>query len=152
MSPEGRLATEEQPIEGSAPFVDAAQTQQPYYCPGIACLFLARLYLATGESRWLTGAQQLFDISLTFAEDRYAYPAAGKSAVGAAVLYAITGDERARAAALEYGDYVLAVQDSEGWWANPHDQGLLTRLDHTAELIIWLGEIATTIGGLEGSA
>jgi hypothetical protein len=142
MSPDGRLATEENPIDGGAPFVDATKTQQAYYCPGIACLFLARLHMATGDPAWLAGAQRLFEISLGFAEDRYAYPTAGKSAVGAATLYLLTGDERAREAALTFGDYLLAQQSPEGWWANPHNQGLLTRLDHTAEFIIWLTEIA----------
>jgi hypothetical protein len=142
MSPEGRLATAENPIEGAAPCVDATQTQQAYYCPGIACLFLARLHMATGAAAYLEGAQQLFEISLGFAEDRYSYPTAGKSAVGAATLHLLTGDERARRAALEFGDYLLAQQSPEGWWANPHGQSLLIRLDHTAEFIIWLSEIA----------
>jgi hypothetical protein len=141
-TPEGRLATSEHPIEGGAPCVDAAQTQQAYYCPGIACLFLARLHMATGDARYLAGAQRLFEISLGFAEDRYSYPTAGKSAVGAAVLWLLTGDERARAAAREFGDYLLAQQSPEGWWANPHSDSLLVKLDHTAEFIIWLSEIA----------
>ncbi len=142
MTPDGRLATAEEPIDGAAPCVDASQTQQAYYCPGIACLFLARLHMATGTAAYLKGAQRLFETSLGFAEDRYSYPTAGKSAVGAATLYLLTGDERARSAALEFGDYLLAQQSAEGWWANPHNQGLLTRLDHTAEFIIWLSEIA----------
>jgi len=142
MSPEGRLVTEQQPINGAAPFVDAAKTQQAYYCPGISCLCLARLHIATGTPAYLEGAQRLFEISLGFAEDRYSYPTAGKSAVGAATLYLLAGDTRARDAALEFGDYLLAQQSPEGWWANPHDQGLLPRLDHTAEFIIWLSEIA----------
>jgi len=152
MTPEGRLATEKRPLNGAAPFVDATKTQQAYYCPGIACLFLARLFLATSDPQYLAGAQGLFQISLGFAEDAYAYPTAGKSAVGAATLYLIAHDERARGAACEFADYVVRQQSPEGWWANPHDQGLLTRLDHTAEFVIWLSEIAATLGGVEESA
>ncbi|MBM3957960.1 MAG: hypothetical protein FJ313_07915, partial [Gemmatimonadetes bacterium] len=106
MSPEGQLATEESPVAGAAPFVDATKTQQAYYCPGIACLFLAKLHMATGNATCLEGAQRLFEISLAFAEDRYSYPTAGKSAVGAATLYLLTGDERAKAAACEFADYL----------------------------------------------
>ncbi|MBM3477096.1 MAG: hypothetical protein FJX75_27835 [Armatimonadetes bacterium] len=147
MSPEGQLATEESPVAGAAPSVDATKTQQAYYCPGIACLFLAKLHMATGNAAYLEGAQRLFEISLGFAEDRYSYPTAGKSAVGAATLYLLTGDERAKAAACEFADYLLEQQNPEGWWANPHNQELLTRLDHTAEFIIWLSEIAGALAG-----
>jgi hypothetical protein len=146
MTPDGRLVTPERALDGNAPCVDATQTQQAYYCPGIACLFLARLFLATGAPVYLAGAQRLFEISLGFAEDRYAYPTAGKSAVGAATLYTITDDGRAGQAASEFAEYLVGQQDAEGWWANPHDQGLLTRLDHTAEFVIWLSEIAALLG------
>ncbi len=152
MTPDGWLATEESPIDGAAPHVDATQTQQAYYCPGIASLFLARLHLATGNPVYQVAAMRLFEISLGFAEDRYSYPTAGKSTVGAATLYRLTGDERARDAAREFGDFLVEAQDDEGWWANPYDQGMITRLDHTAEFIVFISEIAALLHGAEGQA
>lgn len=147
MTPDGRLVTEESPLRGNAPFVDATKTQQAYYCPGMACLFLTRLYLAMGCQDHLTAAGRLFEFSLRCAEDRYAYPTAGKSAVGAALYFTITGDERARDAAIEFADYLVREQSPEGWWRNPHDDGMIVRLDHTAEFVVWLSEIAANLGG-----
>jgi hypothetical protein len=142
MSPDGRVLTDE------APFIDATQPRQAYYCSGIIHLFLARLYLATGEDRFLRGAQKVFEFSLRCAEDAYAYPPSGKSAVGAAVLYTITGDERARDAALRFGDYLVQEQSAEGWWRNPAADDMIVRLDHTAEFIVWLNEIIGALGTL----
>ena len=143
MSPDGRLLTGE-----SDPFVDAHKTQQPYYCPGIAMLFLARLHTATGSKQALTTAMDLFDFSMRCAEDRYAYPASGKSAVGAALLHKITGDQRAAEAALQFGDYLLSQQSAEGWWRNPHGDNTIIRLDHTAEFVLWLTDIAGVLGAV----
>jgi hypothetical protein len=142
MSPDGQLLTGE-----GAPFVDATKTQQAYYCPGIAMLFMARLDMATGGEAYLRGARGLFDFSLRCAEDAYAYPASGKSAVGAALLYAFTGDERALQAAITFGDYLVREQKADGWWCNPHSDHMIIRLDHTAEFIIWLTDIAGALGG-----
>ncbi len=137
MSPDGRL------IVGDAfPHLDATRPQQAYYCPGIAQQFFVRLYLATGEARALRVAQELFEFSLRCAEDRYSWPAAGKSAVGAGLLWLATGDERARAAACEFADYLLREQNADGWWCNPLADNTIIRLDHTAEFVVWLTEIA----------
>ena len=144
MSPDGRLLT-----GGDAPFVDATRTQQAYYAPGIAMLFLARLHTATGSEQALSTAVDLLEFSMRCAEDRYAYPASGKSAVGAAVLYKITGDARAAEAALQFGDYLLAEQSAEGWWCNPHADNRVIRLDHTAEFVLWLTDIAGVLGAIE---
>lgn len=143
---EGKLATEDAPVAGGAPFVDATKPQQPYYCAGIACLFLTRLYLATGHESCLAGAQELFAFSLRCAEDAYSYPTAGKGAVAAALLYALTGDERARRAVETFADYLVAEQREEGWWCNPHNDGLVVRLDHTAEFVVFMSELAATLG------
>jgi len=141
LTPDGKLITDE-----GAPFVDGTKPQQAYYCPGIAMLFFVRLYLATGEGAHLEMAERLFDFSLRCADDRYSYPTAGKGAVAAALLHAMTGDERARDAACTFADYLLCEQRSDGWWCNPHSDHIIVRLDHTAEFIIWLTEIAGALG------
>jgi len=140
MTPDGELITGD-----GAPFVDATKTQQAYYSPGIAMLFCARLHAATGCGKALQTAKALFEFSLRCAEDRYSYPASGKSAVGAALLHKLTGDARAREAALCFGDYLLAEQSPEGWWRNPHGDNMIIRLDHTAEFVIWLTDIASLL-------
>ena len=77
LTPDGRLVTEESPLDGKAPFIDAAKVQQPYYFSGIPQLALARMHMATGESGYLEASRGYFEFSLGFAEDAYAYPPAG---------------------------------------------------------------------------
>lgn len=148
MTPEGRLVTEESPLPGGAPFVDATQARQAYYCPGIAFLFLTRLHLATGCDECLKAAGRLFEFCLSCAEDSFSYPTAGKGAVAAAVYYSLTGDERARRAALRFADFLVEEQRPEGWWCNPYDEGMITRLDHTSEFIVWMTEIVSTLSAV----
>jgi hypothetical protein len=128
------------------PFLDATQPGQAYYNPGIAMLFLARLYTATGVESSGQTAWELFEFSLRCAADAYAYPTAGKSAVAAALLYQITQDERALVAASSMGDYLVRQQSDEGWWRNPHSDSMIVRLDHTAEFVVFLTDIAATLG------
>jgi len=144
MTPDGELITAE-----GAPFVDAHATQQAYYCPGIAHQFFMRLHMATGSAAYLRLAGDLFEFSLRCADDRYAFPTAGKSAVAAALQYMATGDARARDAAREFADYELSQQDDDGWWANPNGDNTIIRLDHTAEFVVWLTDIAGILGGLD---
>jgi hypothetical protein len=145
-SPEGQLLCDE--ADELAQFVDGAQPGQGYYFPGMACLFLGRYHQVTGDADALAAAKWLFESSLTWAADSYASPPSGKSALGAAVYYSITGDERAREAALEFADYMTARQRPEGAWDNPASDSEIVLLDHTAEMIVWLNEIAATLGGL----
>jgi hypothetical protein len=145
-TPEGRLCdADDDPLTAC---IDGSQPGQGYYFPGMACLFLCRYHQATGNELALAAARWLMDASLTWAEDSYASMPSGKSALGAAVYYSITGDERARDAALRFADYVVARQRPEGAWDNPASDSEIVLLDHTAEMIVWLNEIAATLGGL----
>ena len=46
------------------------------------------------------------------------------------------------------GDYLVRSQDEEGWWRNPHADDMIVRLDHTAEFVVFLTDIAATLGGV----
>ncbi|MBP8951960.1 MAG: hypothetical protein KBI47_06195 [Armatimonadetes bacterium] len=127
------------------PFVDADQPGQAYYCPGIAALFCIRLHLATGDEDALDTGMRLLLFQMNCADDAFAYPTAGKSAVAAATLYAVLGDTRARDAACSMGDYLVSEQSAEGWWRNPHSDSTVVRLDHTAEFVVFLSEIAAML-------
>ena len=139
------LCAEDNPLTA---YVDGSQPGQGYYFPGMACLFLCRYHQATGSEEALATARWLFESSLTWSEDSYASPPSGKSALGAAVYFALTGDERARAAAVQFADYMTTHQRAEGAWDNPSSDSEIVLLDHTAEMIVWLSEIAATLGGL----
>lgn len=147
MTPDGRLI-----VDGPlTAFVDGERPQQAYYCPGIALLFAARLHLATGRPEHLSLAQAIFEATLRLHDDAYRYTTAAKGGVGTAILYGLTGDPRALDAALSLADYLVDEQSAEGWWANPHADNLIIRLDHTAEFIVFLSEIAGNLAGSMGS-
>ncbi len=148
LTPDGKLLTRGE----LAACCDGAQLRQAYYCPGIAMLFMARLYLATGQSAYLDTALGLFEATLRLAGDAYEYVTAAKGGVATAILYRLTGDERLLKAALSLGDYLVREQTAEGWWANPYDDGLVVRLDHTAEFIVFLSEIAGNLAGAANGA
>jgi len=124
--------------------VDTTQKMQLYFYPGIAMGFLAKLYLATGKREYLEASEIYFDFTTRCAEDRYSIGQSGKVGWGAAQMYAITGDEKYRRAAIEVGDFMLDVQLDEGYW-DPGPPNPITpylRLDATAEFVVWQAEIA----------
>ena len=135
-------------------YVDATRLQQIYYNPGIALIFLAHLYRATGEDRYLAGGWALFDFTERCAADVHHFPPSGKLGMGSALLYAITGQPAARQAALKVGRYLAETQTEDGFWrlpdveayaiiADKDDPEIL--LDLTAEFCIFLMEIAALI-------
>lgn len=143
---EGRLATPE--VDRQAMFIDLAAPKQPYWEIGLPMMLMDRLYMATRDPAWRERANQFFELHLRCAEDRFAHTGSGKSSFAAAIHWLTTGDERARAAAFEFGEYLLATQRPEGSWTVGDSEALLIRIDAAAEFNVWLQEIA----GLLGSA
>ncbi|MEI6512819.1 MAG: hypothetical protein WCO51_06040 [bacterium] len=142
MSPDGKLLTD-------SGFIDATLTKQIYYNPGIVMLFFMRLYIATLDKRYLSGAQQLFEFSLCCAEDAYQSPPSGKSGLGAAIMYSVTGDERARDKAIELADYLVGFQHPGGSWGFTPEDPLDVLTDITGEFTVFLTEIAATLASVK---
>lgn len=135
-------------------YVDAAHNQQIYFHPGISLIFLAQLYRATNESRYLEACQTLFQFTARCAEDIYRFPPSGKLGMGCALLHALTGQDEAKQAAVSVGTYLVETQASEGFWKLPDVEAYQTIpdkhqfkivLDVTAEFCIFLTEIAALI-------
>ena len=138
----------------SSHFVDAGQTEQIYYNPGIALIFLPQLYRATDEARYLEASEALFAFSQRCAGDVYAFPPSGKLGLGCALHYSISGDPAARDAAVQVGQYLVSSQTADGYWGLP-DAGPYrvlkdrdsfdVHLDITAEFSTFLSEIAARV-------
>ena len=143
-TPDGILATVE--IDPEAMFLDLTAPKQPYWEIGLPWLLCNKLYQATGEERWLAHANEFFDWHLRCAEDRFTHTGSGKSSLAAATHYVVTGDERARDAALSFGEYLLQTQRPEGSWTVGGSEDLLIRIDAAAEFNVWLQEIAGLLG------
>ncbi len=143
MSLDGALLTDVPAGGPRAAYVDASQPAQLYYETGIIMVFLCRLFQATGEPRYLEGARSVFAFTLRCADDAYAHTTSGKGGVGAALLYALTGDAQARAAACRFADFLLQHQTPEGIWRIPNAPDTrINRLDMAGEYTVWLFEIA----------
>ena len=138
MASDGRLLTD-------SGFIDATKPKQIYYNLGITMIFLMRLYMATLEKNYLSSAQEIFEFTLRCADDAYRTPPSGKSGLGCALLYHITGDKRARDKAMELADYLLEIQHPAGTWGFSINDPFETLVDITAEFTVFTTEIAATL-------
>lgn len=152
MDVDGNLITDVPAGSELTYYVDATLTKQIYYNPGIAMIFLCYLYRATGEERYLRTCEEILRFTERCAEDVYRFPPSGKLGMGCALLYSITGNEIARRAAIQVGEYIVETQNSEGFWTLPDEEvyaavqdSYEVRLDITCEFGIWLIGIASHI-------
>jgi hypothetical protein len=122
MDVEGRLLTEVPAGSELFYYVDAALPKQIYFNPGIALIYLAHLYRATGEKRYLDAGGAIFHFTQRCADDVYRFPPSGKLGLGCALLYALTGLPDARRAAVCVGDYLVETQTAEGFWRLPEEK------------------------------
>ena len=139
MAQGGRLQTDFPAEAAGLHVIDADQPGQAWFFIGYPMAFLARLYLATGESGFLSGAVRYFDFARRCGERLIAEHFAHKVAWGAAELGRASGDPEHLALSVQIADRLLAAQDASGSWLA--DQAECTRFDQSAEVAIWLLEI-----------
>lgn len=89
---------------------------QAYVYPGMTALFLARLYLVSGQERFLEGARQYFALQERCGEAVYQGFGCCKTGWCAAVLARITGEERYRRSVHRAAASILSVQGPAGNW------------------------------------
>lgn len=127
-------------------FIDSTQTDQFYWEIGMAMILLARLYQVTGKQRWLDYAMRYFEFNLKCQPDSFAHANAGKNGMGAALIYMVSGDDRARDAAVRECEFLMGTQEASGAWVlPPFPEGFVTRLDLASEYCIWLHETASIL-------
>jgi len=142
---DGRLVTPEAD-EKAALAIDNSQPAQVYWEIGLPLQVMCKMYQATGEAQYLDYAARFFERHLRCADDRFSFTGSGKSALGAALYYLVSGEQRARAAACEFGDFLLRTQLPDGAWRNPKwPPEVLYSIDAAAEFNVWLQEIAATL-------
>jgi len=132
--------------------IETDEKAQWYSYPGIAMVFLSRLFMATGKKEYLDASEGYFDFTRLCCEDVYCSGPSGKVGWGSAQMYWITGAEKYRRAAVEVGDYLLRTQAKDGYWdlGGPYGSDKSTVLDLTAEFVVWLAEIAQHLGRRQG--
>jgi hypothetical protein len=129
------------PAEAAGLHVIAAdQPGQAWFFIGYPMAFLAHLYRATGESEHLSTARGYLEFAGRCAPHLVGEHFAHKVAWGAAELASVTGDAAPRALSTEIAGHLIAAQETDGGWMA--GQPVHTRLDQSAEVAIWLLEIA----------
>ncbi len=146
-SVDGTLATAD--VDPDALFIDMTSIEQPYWEIGLPWMLCDRLFMATGSHEWLESADAFFELHLRCADDRFTHTGSGKSSLAAALHFVLTGDERARAAALAFCDRLLETQRQDGSWIVGGDDALLIRIDAATEFNVWLQEITGLLGDHE---
>ena len=142
---DGRLVTPEIDPEGAL-FIDIAKPKQDYWEVGLPLQLMCRLYMATGNGKYLDFAARFFEFKLRCFDDRFTYVGSGKSSLGSALFYLLTGDTRARDAALSFCEFLVDTQYPEGGWRDETEPDqLLIYIDHAAEFNIWLQEVCAIL-------
>jgi hypothetical protein len=118
---------------------------QHHFNGGIAAALLAKLYMATGEARWLELAQHYQDFSMTTHPCQFQSMQTCKSGWGSGLLYMVTREARYRDWTVRLGDWFVEHQTEDGHWENTRhwtpDPTLADNIHITAEFVMHLGHI-----------
>lgn len=148
MDLDGRLITEwdkDQPHRR----IEIGDPEQDWYFIGIATMFLPALFEATGEDSYLLLARRYLDyLDQLCCPGAFTDLSSGKSGVGAAYLYRLTGEHRYREIALAIAEFIVNLQTSFGCWqespetdAGPPNTLSWSDMDMTAEYVLWLDQM-----------
>ena len=145
-------------LRGRKQFCLSAEADPRYelvWLVGKPMKFLARLYEATGDRRYLAGAAALFDFFHRLPEGRWANYANCKTMWGGAELYRHTGEARYGETAVRILEWMCDSQRPWGgwvhwlWYATDDEQPFSAALDLVQELC---GEMSDTLFDLSGAA
>jgi len=147
---DGRLLTERD-IPERLSRIHLDRPDQAYVYLGMSSIFLSRLYLVTGESRFLAGAQGYFAVNEACGDRVYRGTGCCKTGRAAAALYRLTGERRYRLAVERAADQLLAAQAAEGNWPSPEHSDVLN-CDGSGELVYHLTQYCLELGSYEGTS
>jgi hypothetical protein len=140
MNARGELQTEYDEDAAGLHVIETHQPGQAWFFIGYPMAFLARLYQASGDTGYLAAARGYFAFSTRCADNMVGEHFAHKVAWGAAELARASGDATPRELSDAIVRQLLAKQGDDGTWMR--HQPLHTRVDQSAEVAIWLLEIA----------
>jgi hypothetical protein len=128
--------------------VSTLQPDQAYFMVGYPIAFLGKLYQATHDRRYLDTAKRYLDFAFNCHDNLRTCHFSHKVAWGAAIVAKLTGEQRFADLATDITDYLLNIQDTKGGWLQ--EQPAHTSFDQTAEIAIWLREIAAELSTEKG--
>ena len=96
--------------------IELGEPAQRYWYLGIGIAALGYLYRATGDARYLEGADTVFDAAMSCRPGSLGDLTSAKVGWGSAVLYSLTGDGRHADAARRVAEMLVATQEPNGVW------------------------------------
>ncbi len=147
MRPDGSVITALEGVPRRAYAMSSVEDRQISYNPGIAMIFLASAYRATGRAEYLGACNELLRFCDRCPSDVYRLPPSGKLGMGCALVHQITGDPMALRGARAVAEYLLDTQQADGSWQLPAQEPSTARedrlspettLDLTAEFGVFL--------------
>ena len=119
------------------------ESNQFYFMLGYPAAFLAKLYLATKNQKYLKAAKWYLDTALSCNSQMYRSHFSHKIAWAAAWLGNITGEEKYKMAAKKIAEFLCTLQNENGLFLG--DADVLDKYDQSGEISIWLKEISGLI-------
>ena len=119
---------------------------QSFFHPGIAAGFLARLYMATAEDKWIDLAREFMRFCNHVGDYHFKLLRAGKVGWAASMMYTLTNETVYRDMAIRVGNNLIEAQSDNGAWEWAASGKTGPNNDATAELVVWLDEIHQAVG------
>ncbi|XP_066294417.1 uncharacterized protein [Branchiostoma lanceolatum] len=127
--------------------VKSTEANQLYFFVGYPIAFLAKLYAATGNESFRNCAEDILDFCMRCDESIYSFNFSHKVGWGAACLAAAVSNtdkkEKYIQVATKIADYLVSLQSDRGSFLDSSPE--MDNLDQTAEISVWLREIATEL-------
>ena len=128
--------------------IRTGQNRPLIYAPALAGAFLASFFSNTGNTAYLRGAREYFNVCMQHGPQALYGQYSGKVGWCAALLYSACGETSFRSTAQTVALAKVAEQRAQGDWvkkvAAAHDDPVLT-IDATAESVVWLKLIAQLV-------
>jgi hypothetical protein len=149
----GGLATEAPPGENARHYVNEKhEIRQYHYNGGIAAAFLAHLFMATGEWRWLDLARGYQRFSMESTPAQFEVKQICKSAWGAGLIALASGDASYGPWLVKMGDWFTAGQEEDGRWRNSvyldPTPPLAHMIEATAEFVVHVDTVIAALATL----
>nr|KAG5714763.1 hypothetical protein BaRGS_000251 [Batillaria attramentaria] len=126
--------------------IDQQEPSQLYFLLGYPVFYLYYLSQATGDSKFLQTAESILDFLLTCDKSMYSFFLSHKAAFGAGLVAQATGKMKYRDMAAQIVSHLLSLQGGDGEFLK--DLPTQARLDQSAEIAIWLRELANNLTSL----
>ena len=117
-------------------FISATKPDQPYFFIGYPIAYLGLLYRATGETRYLEGAQDYLNWILNTTGNVRNFFFAHKVGWGASIVANITHNPTYAQLARDIANHLVSIQQPNGQFLP--ELGDFTSFDQTAEIALWL--------------